>query len=101
MFLVQSGIQTGDFITDDLDTPSIFFRCGTSVTGVGITMYDAYNYPVSGFCTTGDNKIYADQKIGIITNFNIGDKVYGDQYKSGDGIVALVLQSLVLELLLV
>ena len=84
-----AGIQTGDFITDDLDTPSIFLAgAGTSVTGVGITMYDAYNYPVSGFCTTGDSKIYADQKIGIITNFNIGDKVYGDQYKSGAGIVA-------------
>ena len=61
---------------------------GTSVTGVGITMYDAYNYPVSGFCTTGDSKIYADQKIGIITNFNIGARVYGDQSKSGAGIVA-------------
>ncbi len=84
-----AGIQTGDFITDDLDTPSIFLAgAGTSVTGVGITMYDAYNYPVSGFCTTGDNKIYADQKIGIITNFNIGDRVYGDQSKSGAGIVA-------------
>ena len=85
----NAGIQTGDFITDDLDTPSIFLAgAGTSVTGVGITMYDAYNYPVSGFCTTGDNKIYADQKIGIITNFNIGDRVYGDQSKSGAGIVA-------------
>ena len=97
-----AGIQTGDFITDDLDTPSIFLlvlepllqelelQCMTHIT-----------YPVSGFCTTGDNKIYADQKIGIITNFNIGDRVYGDQSKSGAGIVALVLQSLVLELLLV
>ena len=33
-------------------------------------------------------KIYADQKIGIITNFNIGDEVYGDEFKSGAGIVA-------------
>lgn len=85
----NAGIQTGDFITDDLDTPSIFLAgAGTSVTGVGITQYAAYNYPVSGFCTTSDNKIYADQKIGIITNFNIGDEVYGDQFKSGAGIVA-------------
>ena len=85
----NAGIQTGDFITDDLDTPSIFLAgAGTSVTGVGITQYAAYNYPVSGFCTTSDNKIYADQKIGIITNFNIGDEVYGDEFKSGAGIVA-------------
>ena len=85
----NAGIQTGDFITDDLDTPSIFLAgAGTSVTGVGITQYAAYNYPISGFCTTSDNKIYADQKIGIITNFNIGDEVYGDEFKSGAGIVA-------------
>ena len=85
----NAGIQTGDFITDDLDTPSIFLAgAGTSVTGLGITQYAAYNYPVSGFCTTSDNKIYADQKIGIITNFNIGDEVYGDEFKSGAGIVA-------------
>ena len=85
----NAGIKTGDFITDDLDSPTIFLAgAGTSVTGVGITQYAAYNYPVSGFCTTSDNKIYADQKIGIITNFNIGDEVYGDSSKSGAGIVA-------------
>ena len=27
------------------------------------------------------------RRIGIITNFNIGDRVYGDQSKSGAGIV--------------
>ena len=85
----NAGIKTGDFITDDLDSPTIFLAgAGTSVTGVGITQYAAYNYPVSGFCTTSDNKIYADQKIGIITNFKIGDEVYGDSSKSGAGIVA-------------
>ena len=86
---VRSGIQTGDFITDDLDNPQIFLTgAGTSVVGTGLTDYAAYNYPVSGFCTTSDNKIYSDQKIGIITSFNIGDEVYGDQFKSGAGIIA-------------
>ena len=86
---VRSGIQTGDFITDDLDNPEIFLTgAGTSVVGTGLTDYAAYNYPVSGFCTTSDDKIYSDQKIGIITSFNIGDEVYGDQFKSGAGIIA-------------
>ena len=86
---VRSGIQTGDFITDDLDNPEIFLTgAGTSVVGTGLTDYAAYNYPVSGFCTTSDNKIYSDQKIGIVTSFNIGDEVYGDQFKSGAGIIA-------------
>ena len=86
---VRSGIQTGDFITDDLDNPEIFLTgAGTSVVGTGLTDYAAYNYPVSGFCTTSDDKIYSDQKIGIVTSFNIGDEVYGDQFKSGAGIIA-------------
>ena len=86
---IVSGIQTGDFITDDLDNPQVFIAgAGTSVTGFGITNYAAYNYPLSGFCTTSDDKIYSDQKIGILTSFNIGDEVYADQYKSGGGIIA-------------
>ena len=86
---VVSGIKTGDFITDDLDNPQIFLTgAGTSVTGFGLTNYAAYNYPLSGFCTSTDNKIYSDQKIGILTSFNIGDEVYADQYKSGGGILA-------------
>ena len=71
---IVSGIQTGDFITDDLDNPQVFIAgAGTSVTGFGITNYAAYNYPLSGFCTTSDDKIYSDLKIGILTSFNIGD----------------------------
>ncbi len=86
---VVSGIKTGDFITDDLDNPQIFLTgAGTSVTGFGLTNYAAYNYPLSGFCTSTDDKIYSDQKVGILTSFRIGDEVYGDQYKSGAGIVA-------------
>ena len=86
---VVSGIKTGDFITDDLDNPQVFLTgAGTSVTGFGLTNYAAYNYPLSGFCTSTDNKIYSDQKIGILTSFNIGDEVYADQYKSGGGILA-------------
>tara|TARA_B100002019_G_scaffold120836_1_gene103760 strand:+ start:1653 stop:3269 length:1617 start_codon:yes stop_codon:yes gene_type:complete len=86
---VVSGIKTGDFITDDLDNPQVFLAgAGTSVTGFGLTNYAAYNYPLSGFCTSTDNKIYSDQKIGILTSFNIGDEVYADQYKSGGGILA-------------
>ena len=86
LFLV---FKTGDFITDDLDNPQVFLTgAGTSVTGFGLTNYAAYNYPLSGFCTSTDNKIYSDQKIGILTSFNIGDEVYADQYKSGGGILA-------------
>ena len=59
-----------------------------SVTGFGLTDYAAYNYPVSGFCTTGDNKLYADQKIGFITSFSLGDEVYASPDKAGLGIIA-------------
>lgn len=86
---VNPGIRTGDFITDDLDSPTIFIAgAGTSAIGFGLTDYAAYNYPLSGFCTTSDNKIFADKKIGIMTSFNVGDEVYGASDKSGFGIVA-------------
>ena len=85
----KAGIQTGDFITDSLDDPTVFTAgAATSITGFGLTQYAAYNYPVSGFCTSGDNKLYGDEKIGFITSFNIGDEVYGDALKSGAGIIA-------------
>ncbi len=85
----RTGIQTGDFITDSLDDPTVFTAgAATSITGFGLTQYAAYNYPVSGFCTSGDNKLYGDEKIGFITSFNIGDEVYGDALKSGAGIIA-------------
>ena len=83
-----SGIKTGDFITDSLSYPYIFQAgAGTSITGFGITNYAKYNYAVSGFCTSGDNKIYGDKKIGFITDFSIGDEVYGAPDRSGAGIV--------------
>jgi len=85
----KTGIQTGDFITDSLDDPTVFTAgAATSITGFGLTQYAAYNYPVSGFCTSGDNKLYGDEKIGFITSFNIGDEVYGDALKSGAGVIA-------------
>ena len=83
-----SGIKTGDFITDSLSNPYIFQAgAGTSITGFGLTNYAKYNYAVSGFCTSGDNKIYGDQRIGFITDFSIGDEVYGAPDRSGAGIV--------------
>ena len=83
-----SGIKTGDFITDSLSYPYIFQAgAGTSITGFGLTDYAKYNYAVSGFCTSGDNKIYGDKKIGFITDFSIGDEVYGAPDRSGAGIV--------------
>ena len=83
-----SGIKTGDFITDSLSNPYIFQAgAGTSITGFGLTDYAKYNYAVSGFCTSGDNKIYGDQRIGFITDFSIGDEVYGAPDRSGAGIV--------------
>ena len=85
----RTGIQTGDFITDSLDDPTVFTAgAATSITGFGLTQYAAYNYPVSGFCTSGDNKLYGDEKIGFITSFSIGDEVYGDALKSGAGVIA-------------
>ena len=84
-----SGIKTGDFITDSLSYPYIFQAgAATSITGFGLTDYAKYNYPLSGFCTSGDNKIYLDQKIGIVTHFSIGDEVYGAEDRSGNGIIA-------------
>ena len=86
---ILSGIKTGDFITDSLDEPRIYLAgAGTSVTGFGLTDYAAYNYRVTGFCTTGDNKLYGDQKIGVITSFSVGDEVYASPLKAGLGIVA-------------
>ena len=83
-----SGIKTGDFITDSLSNPYIFQAgAGTSITGFGLTDYAKYNYAVSGFCTSGDNKIYGDQRIGFITDFSIGDEVYGAPDRSGAGII--------------
>ena len=83
-----SGIKTGDFITDSLSYPYIFQAgAGTSITGFGLTDYAKYNYAVSGFCTSGDNKIYGDQRIGFITDFSIGDEVYGAPDRSGAGII--------------
>ena len=83
-----SGIKTGDFITDSLSYPYIFQAgAGTSITGFGLTNYAKYNYAVSGFCTSGDNKIYGDQRIGFITDFSIGDEVYGAPDRSGAGII--------------
>ena len=84
-----SGIKTGDFITDSLSYPYIFQAgAGTSITGFGLTNYAKYNYAVSGFCTSGDNKIYGDKRIGFITDFSIGDEVYGAPDRSGNGIIA-------------
>ena len=83
------GIRTGDLITDALINPTIFpSGNATSVLGFGLTPYPAEVYPLSGFCTSGDNKIYADGKIGIFTHFSVGDFVYGDTGKSGGGMVA-------------
>ena len=63
------GIRTGDLITDALINPTIFpSGNATSVLGFGLTPYPAEVYPLSGFCTSGDNKIYADGKIGISNN---------------------------------
>lgn len=84
-----AGIKTGDLITDALIDP-ILFPSGNAVAaiGFGLTPYPAQTYPLSGFCTSGDNKIYYDNKIGIFTAFSIGDFVYGDTGKSGGGLVA-------------
>ena len=84
-----SGIRTGDFITDSLSNAYIFQAgAATSITGFGLTDYAKYNYAVSGFCTSGDNKLYGDKRIGFVTDFSIGDEVYGASDRSGNGIIA-------------
>lgn len=83
------GIKTGDLITDALINPTLFpSGNATSVLGFGLTPYPAEVYPLSGFCTSGDNKIYADNKTGIFTAFSVGDFVFGDTGKSGGGVVS-------------
>ena len=81
-------IQIGDYITDSLDY-AVIFQAGssTAVTGIGTTSYDAKAYAVSGFCTSGDNKVYGDQKVGFITDFSVGDKFYGASNKTGGGMI--------------
>ena len=81
-------IKVGDFITDSLDF-AVIYQSGssTAVTGVGTTSYDAKTYAVSGFCTSGDNKIYGDMKVGFLTEFTIGDSFYGTSDKYGAGVI--------------
>ena len=85
---VTAGISTGDYITDSLDDALVFQSGNTPrVVGLGTTSYPGQRYAVSGFCTSGDTKIYDDQKIGFLTAFSIGDHVYGMSDKSGGGII--------------
>jgi len=85
---VTSTIKVGDYITDSLDF-AVIYQSGssTAVTGVGTTSYDAKTYAVSGFCTSGDTKVYGDQKVGFITSFSIGDSFYGAPNKFGGGVI--------------
>lgn len=85
---VASTIKVGDYITDSLDF-AVIYQSGssTAVTGVGTTSYDAKTYAVSGFCTSGDNKIYGDMKVGFMTEFSVGDSVYGAPNKFGGGVI--------------
>ena len=82
----QTSLKIGDLIKDSLDNP-IIFQTAPSVTGVGTTNYAAQNYAVSGFCTAADNKIYGDQRVGFITDFNIGDEIYDNANKTSAGII--------------
>ena len=82
----QTSLKVGDLIKDSLDNP-IIFQTAPTVTGVGTTDYAAQNYAVSGFCTAADNKIYGDQRVGFITDFNIGDEIYDNSNKTSDGVI--------------
>ena len=85
---VASTIKVGDLITDSLDD-AVIFQSGsaTAVVGLGTTSYAAKTYAVSGFCTSGDNKVYGDNKVGFITDFTIGDSFYGAPGKTGGGVI--------------
>ena len=85
---MRATIKVGDYITDSLDD-AVIFQSGssTAVTWFGTTSYDAKTYAVSGFCTSGDNKVYGDQKVGFITEFKVGDSFYGGPGKIGGGVI--------------
>tara|TARA_B100001939_G_scaffold347836_1_gene370857 strand:- start:2726 stop:4363 length:1638 start_codon:yes stop_codon:yes gene_type:complete len=83
----NSGIATGDIITDDLQEPTIWPSGNLPrVVGIGTSIVDAYRFPSSGFTTSGTTRIYGDWKVGLgLTdgNFNVGDRLYADE----DGIL--------------
>ena len=85
---MRATIKVGDYITDSLDD-AVIFQSGssTAVTGFGTTSYDAKTYAVSGFCTSGDNKVYGDNKVGFMTEFKVGDSFYGGPGKIGGGVI--------------
>lgn len=70
------GIQTGDYVTDDLDEPQVWPSGNLpTVVGVGTTTYYASTFSFTGFCTAFDNKVYSDGSVGILTSAKIGDRV--------------------------
>jgi hypothetical protein len=83
----NSGIATGDIITDDLQEPSVWPSGNLPrVVGIGTSIVDAYRFPSSGFTTSGTTRIYGDWKVGLgLTdgNFSVGDRLYADE----DGIL--------------
>ena len=86
---VVAGITTGDYITDALQDALIFQLGNTpTVVGLGTTSYPGQAYAVSGFGTAGTTRIYEDGNIGFITNFSVGDYVYGAADRSGQGYIA-------------
>jgi len=83
----NSGIATGDIITDNLSEPTVWPSGNLPrVVGIGQSVVDAYRFPTSGFTTAGTTRIYGDWKGGLAlndTNFNVGDRLYADE----DGIL--------------
>jgi hypothetical protein len=83
----NSGIATGDIITDDLQEPTIWPSGNLPrVVGIGTSIVDAYRFPSSGFTTSGTTRIFGDWKVGLgLTdgNFSVGDRLYADE----DGIL--------------
>ena len=83
----NSGIATGDIITDNLSEPTVWPSGNLPrVVGIGQSVVDAYRFPTSGFTTAGTTRIYGDWKGGLAlndTNFSVGDRLYADE----DGIL--------------
>jgi hypothetical protein len=72
-------IKIGDYITDDLEEPYTWTTGNIpTVVGLGTTGYPKEQGTVSGFCTSGVNRIYGDNITGFLTSFSIGDYIYDD-----------------------
>ena len=80
------NVKNGDFVTDNLDEPQIFITGNLpTVVGLGTTSYPGIRSDFTGFCTSLDDKIYADGVLGSVLDYaQVGDFIYDF---SGNGLL--------------